>query len=242
MHRNSSAGSTVGGSQDEVLPGLELKYQRELGRSEKFRWGIAAAVSYMHVSESDSQTISSSVTRQTDSYSLPTLEGGGYVTPPPPPYYQGRDLSPSGNIVIGAMPTSSITDSTMATVSSSHEFEAHIIGWQLGPYIEMPLGQKGKLSLSGGLSLAHVISDYSFTESVALPGVASRSGSGDHADLLLGGYVSGEVSYKVGGAWEVVGAVQFQHVGDYSHRENERTAVLDLGKTVFVSVGMNYSF
>jgi hypothetical protein len=242
MNRYSSGGSTVGGHNDEMLPGFELTYRRELGQGEKLRWGLEASGNYMHVSVSDSRTVSAGATRFTDTYALPALEGGGFVSPPPPPYYQGPDLPPGGSIVIGATPVSSSMNTMSSSVSGSRHFESEVIGFRLGPYVEMPLGRNGKLSLSGGLSLAQVLSDFDFNESIALPGAPSNAGGGDYNDLLVGGFISGEASYKLGAAWEVYAGVQFQHVGKYSHHESGRTAVLDLGKTVFVSVGFNYSF
>ncbi len=241
MNRYSSGGTSLG-STEEALPGFEITFRRELGQGEKLRWGFETAGNYMHVRVSDARTTSLNASRYTDAYALPALEGGGFVSPPPAPYYQGRDLPPGGSIVIGATPVSSLTDTMTTTISGSRNFESDVIGFRLGPYVEMPLGRNGKLSLSGGLSLAQVLSEFNFTESSALPGAASISGGGDDNELLVGGYVSGEASYKLGAAWEVYGAVQFQHVGKHSHQESGRTAVLDLGQSVFVSVGFHYSF
>ena len=242
MNRYGSVGTSVSSNPDEPLPGLELTYRRELGRGEKLRWGLEAAVNYMHLNVSDSRMASTTATSLTDAYALPMLEGGGYVSPPPAPYYHGSGLSPQGNPVIGATPVSSITDTMMASVSGSRDFEAHVIGWRLGPYLEMPLGENAKLSLSGGLSLAYVLSEFNYNESVALPGIPSSSGGGDHSDLLVGGYVSGEASYQLAKAWGVFGSVQFQYLDKYSQVENGHTAVLDMTKSVFVAVGVNYSF
>lgn len=240
MHRTSSAGATTAANLDEPLPGLELLYRRELGRGEKLRWGIEVAANYMRVSTTDSQSLSENVTRLTDAYELPALEGGGFVTPPPAPYAHGSGLSPQGNPVIGANPVSSITDTMLASVSGSRSFEANVIGWRLGPYVEMPLGERGKLSLSGGLSLAYVLSDFNFNDSVG--GAPSVSGGGSDSGMLVGGYVSGEASYRFAKSWEVFGSAQFQYLGEYTQYESGRAAVLDLSKTVFVSVGLSYSF
>lgn len=242
MHRYSSGGTTAAVNLDEPLPGVELLYRRELGRGEKVRWGLEVAANYMRVNASDSQTLSENVTRLTDAYPLPPLEGGGYVTPPPAPYYHGSDLSAQGNPVIGATPVSSITDTMAATVSGSHSFDANVIGWRLGPYVEMPVGERGKLSLSGGLSLAYVLSDFYFDETVASPGNPTASGGGSDSGFLVGGYVAGEASYKLSKAWDVFGSAQFQYLGEYTQYESGHAAVLDLSKTVFVSVGLSYSF
>jgi len=242
MNRFSGGGTTLDANPDEPIPGFELAYRRELGRGEKLRWGLEAACNYMRVSVKDSRSFSSSATRLTDTYQLPALEGGGYVTPPPPPYYQGPDLSPNGSIVIGATPISSLTDSLMTSGSGNYDLEANVIGWRLGPYVEMPLGQRGKLSLSGGLSLAYVLSDFQFSETIATPGLTSVSGGGNDSGVLVGGYLSGEASYQLAEDWAVFGGVQFQYLDKYAQTEDDRTAVLDMTKSLFVSVGVSYSF
>lgn len=242
MHRNSSTGASSSGKRDEPELGLELTYSRELGRNEKMRWGFEVALNYMNVSARDSRTVSAGVSRLTHAYALPTLEGGGFVSPPPAPYYHGSELSTEGNPVIGSTPISSITDTIMTDVTGSRSFEAHVFGCRLGPYLEMPLGENGRLTLSGGLALAYVSSDLNFNESIALPGIPSQRGGGNNSGLQAGGYVSAGVSYKLNKSYEVFGNVQFQHVGTYSHRENSRAAVLDLSKTLAVNVGISYTF
>ena len=242
MNRYSSSGATVGGNTDEPLPGFEINYRRELGRSDNWRWGMETAGNYMRVTTYQSSTVSSSVTRLTDAYQLPALEGGGFVNPPPAAYSHGPDLSLTGNTVIGATPISSTTDSFMTSVSGSRDFEADVIGWRVGPYVEFPLGKKGSVSLSGGFSLAYVGSDFHFDDVIALQDAPRTSGGGGDGKFVLGAYASGEVSYQLGNSWEVVGGVQFQHLENYRHQESGRSAVLDMGKSVFVSVGVHYSF
>lgn len=242
MNRYSSGGSTINDNPDEPIPGIEVTYRRELGRGEKWRWGLEAACNYMRVSVKNSSMVSASATSLTDAYALPALEGGGYVTPPPAPYYHGSELSPQGNPVIGATPVSSMTDTMMTSISGSRDFDADVIGWRLGPYLEMPLGQKGRLSLSGGLSLAYVMSDFEFNESMTSPMASSLSGGGSDSDLLVGAYIAGDASYEFAKAWDVFGSVQFQYLDKYSQTVAGRTAVLDMTKSVFVAVGINYSF
>ena len=239
---NRYSGTSVDGNTDEPLPGFELTYRRELGRGEKFRWGLEAAGNYMRVNSRNSGSLAYNSTRYTDAYALPTAPGGGYVTPPPPIYEQGPDLPAGGAIVIGADPVNSFTSTAAGSVSGFHELDAKVIGWRLGPYIEMPLGERGRLSLSGGLSLAYVMSDFDFSETITAPVSGSVVGSGSDSDVLVGAYVSGEAAYQLSQAWEVFGSVQFQYLDEYSHTENGRTAVLDMTTSLFVSVGLSYSF
>jgi hypothetical protein len=241
MHRNSSAGITARGDVDEPAPGAELTYSRVLGRSGNWRWGIEGAANYMNVGARDSRTLSATVIRQGDAYPLP-LGPGGVVAPPPAPYQGSFELQPQGNAVIGATPVSSSTSTMIATVSGTRKFDADIFGVRLGPFLEVPLGEKLLLTLSGGLALAHVNSDFKFSDTVAFPGVVPVARSGSHSDLKVGGYVAGNVAYKFNEAWSAFGGVQYQDAGKYSHKESGRKAVLDLSQTLLVVIGASYSF
>lgn len=242
MHTTSSTGASASAPTDDPNLGFELTYQRELGRNQNLRWGLESAFNYLNASAHDSRALSLGASRVSTPYQLPTLPGGGFVSPPPAPYYHGADLSTNGNPVLFATPLASSTANTFATMTGTRDFEADVFGFRLGPYLELPLGQKWRLTFSGGLALAFVNSDFRFTESVALPNVPTVSGSGSHNDVLIGGYVSGGVSYKLNPAWDVSCGVQFQKVGNYSHTINGRTATLNLDQAIFVVIGASYSF
>ncbi len=242
MNRYRSSGASVEGDTEDPVPGIEFTFSRELGRGEKWRWGVETAGSFYRVVTEQSGRYVSTVSRRTDVYQLPPLEGGGFVTPPPAPYAHGPDLSPEGNPVIGATPIASRSDTFAATVNGVREFEANVFSWRVGPYVELPLNEKFSVSLSGGFSLAYVASDFQFFDQVALPDVPNVFGGGTDDDLILGGYVSGALRYRVGEAWEISGAVQFQHLEKYAHRESARAAILDMGQAVLVTLGVHYTF
>jgi hypothetical protein len=231
MHRASSTGGTAKDRDDDPQLGFEFTYNRELGRNEKLRWGLEAAFGYMNVSVNDSHPIP--LTRLTDAYPL------GLVVPPPAPYYHGANLSPEGNPVIGATPVTSTAGNVLASLTGPRNFDADLYEFRLGPYLEIPLGRKWAVTLSGGLALVDVNSDFSFKETF---GISPVAGSGSHSDLLVGGYAASNISYKLNEAWGLFTGVQFHVVGNYSHRESGRTAVLNLGETVFLVFGASYSF
>ena len=98
--------------------------------------------------------------------------------------------------------------------------------------------------LSGGLALAEINSDFRFNETIRLgpATLPSAQGSGSHTDLLAGGYIEGNISYALNHSTGVFAGVQFQDLGKYTHSENGRDAVLDLSKSIFVTLGISYSF
>jgi hypothetical protein len=229
------------GREDGALPGLELTYNRELGRDSSFRWGLEAAFNYMNVSARDDQPLRAarSTTVLTDAYPLLVPES---LLPPAP--YEGRKNTPG--VVIGATPQSSTDSTTMQTAMGSRgmEFDADVFGFRLGPYLEVPVGGKFTLGLSGGLSVAEINSDFSFTQVLRSGSlvVSSSRGSSSHNDTLAGGYVEGTASYSFTPKAGIFASAQFQDIGEYSHAVQQKEATLDLSQSIFVSLGFSYSF
>jgi hypothetical protein len=164
----------------------------------------------------------------TDRYSL--VVGGVTVVPPLPPYH-GSVQGPGP--VISDIPIRSIQRSP----GGKREFDADIYGFRFGPYFEWPFANKWALHFSGGLAMASINSDFSFTD--------TRSGaraSDDDSDWNFGGYASGTILYNLKSNIDIFAGAQFQHLGDYTHKLSGNKAELDLGESVFAVLGMGFSF
>jgi hypothetical protein len=237
MQRASSTGINSGDRDEGALPGVELTYNRELGRNQSFRWGLEAAFNYLNLSVKDDQTLQGGARLLTDAYPLLVPE---YLLPPAG--YQGRASGPA--VVIGASPQSRSETSIPETVGGSRQFDADIFGFRLGPYLEIPLSKTFSVALSGGLSLAEINSDFRFTETIQVGALTlpSTRGSGSHSDWLAGGYVEGTVSCAVTKSAALVAGVQFQDLGRYSQVVSGKEAALNLNESLFVTLGLTYSF
>jgi hypothetical protein len=79
-----------------------------------------------------------------------------------------------------------------AIISGPHEFNANLFEFRLGPGVEIPLSRKLAVSLSGGFALVYVDSEFSFNETVTIPGVGSvaNHGSGWGNAWLPSAYVA----------------------------------------------------
>jgi hypothetical protein len=73
-------------------------------------------------------------------------------------------------------------------------------------------------------------------------GAQTNTGSGSQSDWLVGGYVSGTIAYSFAKNWAAVVGGQFIDLGQYHHSVNDKQAVLDLRSSVFVTLGVTYSF
>lgn len=241
MHSSSSAAAAATPSRDSAPEhGFELTYQRELGRKENWRWGVEGAFNYMTVCLTDRAALTAPVTRINDAFEVPADESGFRFIPTAP--YAGNN---SAGALLGSSPTRTTTIiPNGAAITGSRSFDADLFGFKAGLYLDYPLDEKWRVTLSGGLALVEVASEFSNTEVVTIAGVGAqaRTGAGSYDDLLVGGYLTGNIFYTINPEWELFGGVQFQSVGKYTHALNGPVAELDLSKTLFVTIGANWSF
>jgi len=241
MHRSTvaaNAPSATGVGEDDPQCGFEFAYDRELGRRDKLHYGLEAAVNYMNLSLKDKSAYSGDVSRLTDAYSF--TPG---TTPPLAPY-QGSFDGPG--FVLGATPVSSTTALIAggAAIVDQRNFDADIWGFRLGPYAEYSLSQDIDLWFSGGLAVGMVDGSASWKETAALLGGATMVGSGGGSDLglLWGGYLSAKISWQFSERWSAEGGVQYQYLGTYQHNYGGQVMQLDLSKSIFLTLGLDYRF
>jgi len=238
LSKSSSAPDLVSDSKsDDPQHGFEFTYNRELGKIGRAHWGLEGAFNFMNVSIQNNQGLFGTVTTETNAFS--TM--GQAI--PQAPYFQPNA---PGGIVIADTPsaTNLIVSTGAAMVTGQRKIDADIYGFRLGPYVEVPLFKKLSLSLSGGLALAAVNSRFTFNETVTIPGFnpINSSGSGSDTGFLVGGYASGNLSYAFTSSWSAFAGVQYQHLGRFHQEVSGKQAELDLGKSLFVNIGVGFSF
>jgi len=242
---STPATAQSGSYQDRPQSGVELSYSRELTRGKKWRAGLEAALGYTSVSIDDSQTLTYQATRTSDTFSL------NGVVPPVPPYagtFEGpgpllsSSLNPSGRTV------TELADA--ATIRGDRSIDSDVFTIRLGPYLELPLSRKFALTFSGGLTLGAAHTKFSFHETVSIAEPDSgieldsgqRSGSDWSTDFLVGGYAGASLSYAISETVGVFAGAMFQAAGESINESQTKESVLNLGKSVVVSVGLSYSF
>lgn len=236
MSSSSSLANGTSREKDDPQHGIELTYNRELGRFEKWRWGVEAALGYTDVSFGNKKPVSGNRNIIQDTYL-----NLGAVFPGAP--YSGTYEGP-GNLISTIPNRTDIVVAGGANVTGSRQFDADIYGLRVGPYLELPLDDRWSVFVSAGFTLLSVNSDFNFRETVTLAGLPSqtRRGNGSHSDILPGGYIGGNFSYEFRENMNLFAGAQFQAAGTYSHEENRKEVELDLGQTVFVNFGVGFSF
>jgi len=241
MQRSSSAATASSNDHyDTPMSGFELSYNRELVHRDSWRGGLEGAFGYTYVSVHDAATQPASVTRVNDTYSFPA--GNGFTVPAAP--YTGRKSSPGALIV--ASPRSSTTDILPdgASINGTRNFNADLFSFRWGPYVEFPLNERIAFALSGGFALMYVDSEFNYHETVTIPGSGSvgHQASGSANEWLPGGYIAGRFSVALSHSWALIAGAQVEDLGRFTQTLNSKQATMDLSKSIFVTVGLSYSF
>jgi hypothetical protein len=242
----TSAGSGEQSTGVDQNPGFEITYCRELGVKEDWhhmRYGVEGAVNYMPVSFK----VGGTFTENRTTFFYPFEAGTtppGYNQPSELPY-QGSYEGPG--FILGSTPVGPPVTALIpgASLLVQDNFDADLWGFRLGPYVEFPLSDKFNLHLSGGLSLGLLDSSASWKETLTLPGgggSSTFSGGGNDFTPLCGGYISLDADYQFTRRWDIEADMQFQDIGTYSHSFGGRGVELDLSRSVYLEVGVSYSF
>ncbi len=241
MHRVTAPGLPGENSADTPSIGAEVTYDYLIGVKENWdhlRYGLELAVNYMPFDFSTGGSYNTTIATRTDTYAY--TPG---TTPPGAPY-QGSFGGPG--FLLGSSPVNSTTTLVPgALMRVKEDFNANLWGFRLGPYIENPLSDKLSLHLSGGLAVGIVDANANWSETITLPGgggSTTTSGSGSDTQVMWGYYVGLDGTYRFNDHWGVDLGVQFQDLGTYDHNFGGRTAELDLSQSVFINVGVSYSF
>jgi len=251
LHSSSSPATAISREDNDPRHGFEISYARQIGQLRKWRWGLEGAFNYTDLTVRDNRTLNYTQTRTTDTYALDGLNP--YQPPPAPPNtpYMG---SPGGGYPGGGGPL--IIDEPASrtveqlpggtAIAGERTLKASVKGLRFGPYLEAPLGKRWALSLSGGLALAAVDTDFKFNESVTIadvPGTTvSHVGLTSHSDWMVGWYAAGTASYALSDSLDLFASVQYQDVGLYKQSANLKQAELDLSGNIFLSLGVSFSF
>ncbi len=242
---STPATATAGKYEDYPQSGVELTYSRELARGKRWRFGLEGALGYMEVSIKDNQAVNYFVNRTSDSFDL------GSIVVPPPGYagtFEGPGPFISSSLGPGDRTVTLLPDA--ALILGERKIHSDVFTARLGPCLEIPLSSKFAAVFSGGLALAVADTEFSFQETVLITDPTyhinltsgSRSTSGSETDFLVGGYAAASLSFALSERVSLVAGAMFQALGETVNNEGGKKSILDLGKSVIVSVGATYSF
>jgi len=232
-------------SDDEVLPGFELGYAREMWEFRAFngrqvRGGIGFSFGFTDLSLADRGSSTALVPLTTDTFGI-----GAAIIPPAPPY-RGTVAGPGPVIPDSPTVARGAPVATSATATVINKVEGQIYAGTFGPYLEIPLADRIIAEVSGGVALGYADRTYSFSENVTYAGGAapavSRSGSVASGDVLAGASIKGSIGWLVRDNIGLNLGVQYQYLGTTAQTVRGKTARLNLRSAVSVLFGLNWRF
>ena len=232
-----TTGADANTDQAGPSPGAELTFSRQLGVKGNKRYGFEVAANYLNLSFEDRSSASASTTRTTDAY------GFTPGTTPPSGPYQGSYGGPG--FIISDTPSSSSTATAIGDrVLGKRDFEANLWGFRLGPYLEMPLGTNWDFSISAGLAVGILDGSGTWSDTMAAPsgGTITRYGRISDVDVLWGAYGAANLTYRLDEHWSATGGFQFQSLTSYKHDMGGRKMAVDFGESIFLTLGVTYTF
>lgn len=243
LSRNTGTATLSSPDTSDTGLGAEITYTRQWRTNEHFKFGFEAAGNFINTSIRAVNPYSLQGTRITDAFAY--FAGTTPPTATPGSPYLATFNGPG--FVMGTNIVSSITTvGSVGTVTGSRNLEADLWGARLGPYLEYYLDDEETFSLgvSGGLAIGYLTTDVSWNETIAFNGGGSitDTGSGSDSSFRLGFYIAANAYWRMDENWGLAGSLQYQNLGTYSKVFGTRKVELDLSKSIFVTVGISYSF
>jgi len=152
-------------------------------------------------------------------------------------------FSGTAGFVLSNSIAGTLFSTNIAAISGQYNFRADVFGFRLGPYLEYQLGKRTFLALSAGFAMTVVNAEASWNElATTTSGTATRGARGSATGTMWGGYVGLNISHQLSRRWSVTGGVQWQDLSDFTQDVGAKQAVLELSGSVFVTIGLSYSF
>lgn len=229
---------------EDFNQGVELAYRRQFadfasGGAEgeiktSTNLGVRAAFSYNRVDSSESSIQPYYSTVLTDTYAL-----GGVIPPPAP--YSGPFAGPGP--LLSDTPARATTVAA-ATITGSSSLEANVYQIKVGPYVELEVAERVSLALTGGITIAPIDSEYSYSQTAAVPGILTQTTTGSNSRLatVFGAYAELSAAVVVVDSVEIFASAGYNYLKDYEIQTDGNTASLGFGTAWTFDAGVAYSF
>ena len=226
---------------DDPHSGIELTYNRQfeqLANLTNTPWGFLGGISQTSWGVRDYQTLSATLNTTTDAFSL------GGIIPPTAPFLPCCETP--GIPLIDDLPHRTFSSVPRgASIVGHRNFDADIYGLRLGPYVQLPIGEHLSLSVSMGLALGIIESEFNYENTLEIPDTSVRlnqSHRSSDSGVLAGWYADLQLLVPVYKALKATVGFQYQSLGSYQHARDYDRVEMDLGQTHFFTVGLSYSF
>jgi hypothetical protein len=252
LYRSSSPNNVTSEDKDgDPQHGMEATYSRRFGKVGRGFWGWETGLGFTDLTIEDSATLHGDITRAADTFRRAPLTG--FLEPAPQAFpIEGPTSDQTNWPGIRLDPVSSSTDTFpgAATITGHRHFDAQVITLRFGPFVDIPISKRWMVTVSGGMAVLFINSDFRYDETVTLdPSVTvmplppeTHAGSSSHSDVAFAGYFGTTFSFALNDRFSLIAGAQIQGGQGYTHVTDNKEADLNLGESVFVMLGATFSF
>lgn len=220
----------------EVLYGRELKRWVKPGRG-PIVLGLEGGFGSLDLQLQAVNSLGGPVNRRTDRYGL------GTMTPPPAPY-TGAYAAPGP--LLPLTPGTSLNDVVNAQAELDTRLRSLVLGFKLGPFLELPIYQKLSARVSAGGAFMAALSELESTETL-IDGaggglLTTRVERQDGEEWVFGFYGQAALEYAFTDYFRFYLGGQYQYLDSVSLTSSRQTAVLSLDGGYELITGLRLSF
>ena len=232
LHATGSTGGQSGYKDGDPNVGLGLHYVRDLVHASWGSFGIKLGFGYTPIAvHDDAPMIGGGTENITDAYGLS-------VVPPQAPY--AGSFGGPGPVINSPPISRTITmGSGGGVIQGSHDVDASLYDWRVGPSFEFPVGKGLSIQVGGGVAFGFVDSDFSYNEN---NGGVTTIGKVNNTGGFIGEYAEVGLSYRVWRGASIYTGAQFQSLGHLDQLTAGHAAHLDMSGTIFYELGLEWNF
>ena len=244
MHSSSAPAASLNSTaKDDPQAGFEFAWLRDLSRSERGALGFKVAFNYTDLDFRSSNPLSAPSQRLTDTYAL-----GGIIPPGDPGQpgwqYAGADDLPGP--LIDDAPASRTVDTIPggATTTGQRSLTGNLFAWKVGPWLEVPFGQRVSLLTGVGIAFGRVNTtlQYQGTTTGAGLGSVTQSYSADDHGWVFGGYIESFLNVQLAPKWNLFAGVEYQPLTKYYQQVGANQASLNPTQGLYLQAGLGFKF
>lgn len=234
----------------------ELKFERELGRIGRARWGFLGGFSIGGSDVNRSETLTGDLLVVRDTYNFgsrpvpkdeddtgpwqsPNNQRPSSTATDPNPELRFAPLTPSNR--------ENIIRADEAIVVGNYELSAAFYHFRVGPTVILPIGQKFGLTASAGVAATVASSRFTANETLLddeANALVTFSGSNSERDIAVGAYAESQVFYRINRGLSIYTGLNY--VGTSANFEtridDEKYANLDMSSSFSMTAGFRFSF
>jgi hypothetical protein len=240
----TSSYSTSGSSKDDggPFPGFDMAYGDNLWYWKHARVGWELGFGLLPITIKDNSSMAATVNNSVYTFGTPNSDN----EPIPSAPYQGGFNRQDGDRTILSSPNNpngTPLPPANGMVTGTRQLDEMLYTIRLGPSFYWDLTDDFGMSLGAGPAVGIVNGNYKYNETITSGGVsAHNSGEFGTTDVIYGGYVNGTLMYHVLDNADFYLSAQYMPLGNASFSSGGRSAELNLGGQVYVSLGINWPF